>query len=69
MVSAFASAGENLKSGGSIPLTATSDVAVEPLSSRAGNPTENCLHPADEGSEQPVEKQKADAQKYKSNNS
>lgn len=52
----FASTGENPKSGGSIPFTDTSAVAVEPLSSRAGNPTENCLHPADEGSEQPAEK-------------
>lgn len=45
------SAGEKLNSGGSIPFTAMSAVAVEPLSSRAVNPTVYCLHPADEGSE------------------
>lgn len=45
------SAGEKPNSGGSIPFTAISAVAVELLLSRAGNPTVYCLHPADGGSE------------------
>lgn len=45
------STGENPNSGGSIPLTAISAVAVELLSSRAVNPTVYGLHPADEDSE------------------
>lgn len=45
------SAGEKPNSGGSIPFTAISAVAVELLSSRAVNPTVYCLHPADDGSE------------------